>query len=328
MRALKVILLVLFFTGPAIAEPVEIEFATDWKAQAEHGGFYQALALGLYEKRGLLVRFRMGGPQVDVPRLMAAGAIDVGMGSNSFQPLNLALAGADVKAVAAFFQKDPQVLMTHPDDVLADLADLKGKPILLADSAINTVWPWMRNRFGLKDRQIRKYTYSLAPWLVSPGAVQEGYLSSEPFTAAQAGVKANVYLLADYGYPGYAAMVMMTGKFLKERPDAARGFVQASIEGWNQYLNGDPEPANALIRAANPEMTDALLAFGREAMKREGIVESGDAERYGIGTMTAARWKTFAHDMIGLDLFPSEFDVQAAYTLDLLESVQRVAPDQ
>ena len=298
----------------ALGEPIRITFATDWKAQAEHGGFYQAKALGLYAARGLDVTIRMGGPGQDNPRLIAAGAIDLAMASNNFQPLNLIAVGARVKAVMASFQKDPQVLMTHPEDRLADLRDLRGRPVIMSDSAINTWWPWLKSKYGLSDRQIRKYTYSLAPWLVSPGAVQEGYLSSEPFSAGAQGVLPNIYLLADHGYHGYSAMIMVSERFLERQEPAVRGFVEATIEGWYSYLNDDPAPADLLIKGDNPEMTDALLAYSRNAMRDYGIVESGDAKALGIGAMTDARWKAFFEDMAGLGLFDPKLDYRRAYT--------------
>lgn len=296
-----------------------VTFYTDWKAQAEHGGFYQAVALGLYEKHGLKVTLRAGGPQTDNTRLLAAGAIETGMLSNSFQALTLAARGADVKVVMASFQKDPQVLMVHPDPKVKSIADLKGRPIFVADAALGSYWPWLKSRFGFTDSQQRKYAYSLLPWLRNKQAVQEGYLSSEPFTAAKAGVKPQVFLLADAGWSGYAAMVAFRGEVIRKEPEVVRAFVAATREGWDSYLNGDPSPGNKLILKDNPEMTPELLAFAHARMKQHGVVISGEARTQGIGAMTDARWTAFHRDMARLGLISAKVDPKRAYTLQFLK---------
>ena len=296
-------------------EPLfKITFATDWKAQAEHGGFYQALASGLYRDAGLDVTLRPGGPQSDNPRLIAAGALDIAMASNNFQPINLLAAGADVKVVMASFQKDPQVLMIHPDDPAETFEDLQGRPIFISDSAIAAFWPWMKQRFGYSDNQIRKYTYSLAPWLVNKHSIQEGYLSSEPFTAAQAGVTPKILLFSDAGYPGYAGMVMVRTPYLQQNRDKVAAFVRATIQGWQDYLYGDNTAANGLILKHNKEMTPELLAYAKARMIDHDMIGKGG----NIGHMTLARWHRFYHEMVALKAVPQGLDMRKIIDLSLL----------
>jgi NitT/TauT family transport system substrate-binding protein len=309
--------LALSSAGPAAADE-KIVFATDWKAEAEHGGFYQALATGLYKKRGLDVVIHEGGPGIDNQQLIAAGAVDMAMGSNSFFPLNMVQAGAPVRAVMAAFQKDPQVLMTHPRDDIKSLADMKGKPIMIADGSITSFWVWLHAKYGFEDTQIRKYTFNMAPWLVDKSAIQQGYLSSEPYMVSKEGVTPQVFLLADYGYPSYAAMVMVPQKLIDTKPAVVKAFVEASIEGWHDYLHGDNTAANALIKRDNPDETDDIIAFGIGKMKEYGIVEGGDAATRGIGAMTDARWKEFFDTMAAQKVYPADLDYKKAYTLEFL----------
>jgi len=309
--------LAMGFARPAAADE-KIVFATDWKAEAEHGGFYQALATGIYKKHGLDVTIHEGGPGIDNQQLIAAGAVDMAMGSNSFFALNLVQAGAPVKAVMAAFQKDPQMLMTHPRDDIKTLADMKGKPIMIADASINTFWVWLHAKFGFEDVQIRKYTFNMAPWLVDKNAIQQGYLSSEPYMVAKEGVTPQVYLLADYGYPSYAAMVLVPQKLIDGKPAVVKAFVDASIEGWHDYLYGDNKAANELIKKDNPDETDDLIAFGVAKMKEYGIVDGGDAKAGGVGAMTDARWKEFFDVMVAQKVYPADLDYKKAYTLDFL----------
>jgi len=305
--------------APAAAGRTAIRFATDWRAQAEQGGFYQALATGEYEKRGLDVSLIQGGPSVNVPQLLAAGAIEMGMGSNSFIPMKMAAEGVPVRAVAAFFQKDPQVLIAHPDAGVNTLADIKGHPVLLADASITAFWVWLKARYGFTDAQVRKYNYSLAPFLADRNVIVQGYLSSEPYTIEkEAGFKPKVFLLADDGYPGYATMALAPDSLIAANPAAVRAFVEASAAGWASYLHGDPAKADALILKDNPEMTPALLAHAREMMRQYGIVESGDAAGGHIGVMTDARWAEFFRVASGQGVFPKDLDYRKAFTLDFV----------
>ena len=271
-----------------------IKFATDWHAQAEQGGFYEALATGEYKKRGLDVTIVQGGPAVNVPQLLATGAIDMGMGSNSFIVMNLANAHAPVRAVAAFMQKDPQVLLAHPDAGINSIADMKGHPILLSDASKTAFWPWMKAKYGFADAQVRSYTFDNAPFILDHHVVQEGYLTSEPYTIEKTGkFTPKVFLLADQGYPSYAAMVLAPDALISKNPAAVKAFVEASAVGWKNYLHGDPKPADDLILKDNPDMTEDVLAQARDKMRQYGLVDGGDATTLGIGAMTDAHWEAF-----------------------------------
>lgn len=294
-----------------------VTFATDWKAQAEQGGFYQAKALGLYEKAGLDVTILGGGPGVNIPQLLGAGAIDFGMGSNSFIPLNMVRAGVPAKAVMAAFQKDPQVLITHPRADIATLADIKDKPVMIADASINAFWVWLRAKYDFSDRQIRKYTFNLAPFLVNPRAVQQGYVTSEPYTiSTRGGFEPQVFLLSDFGYPSYAAMVLAQNRLIEEQPELVQAFVNASVEGWKSYIYGDPSPGNKLILAANPDMRQDIIDQAIEQIRQRGMLASPNTEKQGLGAMSAARWQSFFKTMSENGVYPTTLDWQNAFTTD------------
>ena len=289
----------------------QIRFATDWRAQAEHGGFYQALATGEYARRGLDVSIVQGGPGVNVPQLVASGAVELGMGSNSFIVMNLAQEKVPAKAVAAFMQKDPQVLIAHPDTGVNSIADMKGRPILLADASVTAFWVWLKAKYGFTDDQVRKYTFNNGPFLADKNAIQQGYLSSEPYTIEQqAGFKPAVFLLADEGYPGYATMVLAPDRLIEGNPQAVQAFIDASAAGWRSYLHGDPKPGDALILKDNPEMTQALLDQAREKMRAYAIVAPD-----GSGAMTHERWAEFFQVASQQGVYPKDLDYRRAYTL-------------
>jgi NitT/TauT family transport system substrate-binding protein len=306
----------LAFAGAPRAETVT--FGTDWKAEAEHGGYYQAIAAGIYKKYGLDVTLRQGGPQVNHAQLLAAGVLDFNLASNSFGPLNFVQQNIPMVAVAAMFQKDPSVLIAHPGEGNDDFAALKGKPIMISGDTRTGWWLFLKQKFGYTDDQIRPYNFSVAPFLADKKAIQQGYLSSEPYTIEQQGVKPVVLLLADAGYASYGSIIQCSLKLATEKPDLVQRFVNASIEGWHSYLNDDPTPGNTLIKQDNPEQNDALLAYGRMQIKEHGIVDSGDAKTMGIGVMTDARWKEFFDTMVKAGLYPADMDYKKAYTLQFV----------
>jgi len=303
----------------AAASPLQAEdkvtLGTDWKAEAEHGGYYQAIATGIYQKHGLDVALRQGGPQVNQAALLAAGRLDFDEVPNSFISLNFVNEKIPMVAVAAMFQKDPSVLIAHRGVGNDSLAALKGKPIMIgADTRVGW-WLFLKAKFGYTDDQIRPYTFNVAPFLVDKQAIQQGYVTSEPFLIEQQGEKPLVFLLADAGYTSYGSIIETSEKLAREKPDLVQRFVDASIEGWYSYLYGNPAPANALIKKDNPEMTDAVLAYAVAHMKEAGIVDSGDAKTHGIGAMTAARWRDFFDIMAQQGLYPKTLDERRAYTL-------------
>jgi len=310
---------IALLTGGRASALDRVTLGTDWRAEAEHGGYYQAIAEGLYAERGIEVVLRQGGPQVSQSQLLAAGRLDFAVVSNSFLPLNFTKEKIPMVAVAAFFQKDPTVLIAHRSAGYASLAGLKGKPIMIGGDTRVGWWLFLKARFGFSDDQIRPYTFNTAPFLANPQAIQQGYLTSEPFLIEQAGGDPQVFLLADAGYASYGSIIETSQKLARDNPDLVRRFVDATIEGWRDYLHADNKAANQLIKKDNPEQTDAILAYALAKMKSEGIVDSGDAKTLGIGAMTDARWKDFFDVMAKQGVYPASLDWKQAYTLRFVD---------
>ncbi|MFN7751317.1 MAG: ABC transporter substrate-binding protein [Pseudomonadota bacterium] len=310
----------LGMTAPALAQD-KLTFLTSWYAQAEHGGFYQALATGLYKKYGLDVTIRMGGPQVNGLQLLAAGQADVMMGYD-FQALKAIESGIPVVTIGTSFQRDLQGMLTHED--VPNLGALKGRTILVATSGRTTWWPWLKSRYGYTDDQIRAYTFNLQPFFNDRNLVQQAYLSSEPFAAMRQGVKTKFFLFADDGYPPYGTTMVTMQRSVKERPDVMQRFVRATVEGWKSYLE-NPAPGNALIRKDNPNMTEEQMAFGVAKLKEHGLVTGGDAAKLGIGVITDERWKRTYDFMVGAGLLRADVDFRQAYTTQFVRNL-RVMP--
>jgi len=296
----------------------KVTFLTSWFAQAEHGGFYQAKATGLYEKAGLDVTIKMGGPQVNGMQLLLAGETDVMMGYD-LQVLKSLEQGLPVTTIGTSFQFDLQGMMTH--DNVASLADLKDKTILVATPGRSSWWPWLKAKYKYTDEQTRPYTFNLQPFFADPNTVQQSYPSSEPFQAKQQNVPVKFFLFARDGYPPYGTTMVATRDFAERNPDVAARFVKASLEGWKSYF-ADPAPANALIKADNPKMSDAQIAFGIEQLKALKVLDGGDAATMGIGIMTDARWKATYDYMVAAGLLKPEVDWKSAFTDRFVKSLK------
>jgi len=295
-----------------------VTFGLDWKAEAEYGGFYQALATGIYSRHGLDVTIEQGGPQINHMTLLMAGRMQFNLSGG--QAIEFVQQHLPFIAVAAIFQKDPSVLIAHPGVGNDSFPALKGKPIEIAADVRSGWWRFLAGKFGYNDSQIRPYTFSLAPFLADKNLVQEGYLGSEPFLIeTEAHFKPVVLPIADAGYLGYDNIIATSTKLAADNPGLVQRFVDGSIEGWYSYLYGDPAPADALIRKANPDMPQALIDYGRRVMIAHGVVDSGDTKTMGIGAMTAARWAAFYQSMAAVGVYPQGLDVSRAYTLRFVD---------
>jgi NitT/TauT family transport system substrate-binding protein len=306
---------------PALAQTEKFTFLTNWYAESEHGGFYQAQATGLYKAAGLDVTLKMGGPQVNGMQLLAAGQTDCFMGYDN-QTISAWEQGITAVTVAAAFQKDPQVLLAHPE--VKKWEDLKGKTILISSAANTTYWPWLKSAYGFTDSQAKPYTFNIQPFVADKNIVQQGYLSSEPFSVEkEAKFKPSVFLLSDYGWPPYSTTIVCMEKTIKERPKAVAAFVKASMQGWKNYMTGDASAANALIKKDNPNMTDDVLAYGIVKMNETGMVMGGDAAKFGIGIITDERMKKTYDLMVANKLLdPTKVDIKKTYTTQFVKDLK------
>jgi NitT/TauT family transport system substrate-binding protein len=293
----------------------KVRFGTNWVAEAEHGGFYQALADGTYRKYGLDVTIVPGGPNVNNRILLPVGKIDFFMSANSLQAFNAVENNIPTVAVAASFQKDPQVLLAHPGKA-EKFEDLKKLTLFVSKEGIIGYFQWLKADYGFDESKVKPYTYNPQPFLADKNSAMQGYVTSEPFLVEKiGGFKPKVFLLTDYGFDSYSTLIETRRELVEKNPDLVQRFVDASAVGWYNYLYGDPSAGNALIRKHNPEMTDALLAYSIAKMKEYGIVDSHDSLKLGIGAMTDAHWKSFFDKMVRAGVVKAGLDYRKAYTL-------------
>ena len=305
---------------PALAQD-KVTFATNWKAQAAHGGFYQALADGTYRRMGLEVTIQPGGPQVNNRPLLPAGRIDFLMTGNLLHSFDNVKNGVPTVVVAAMFQKDPQALMAHPGQGYENFAALKSAPVaLIAKDGQFTWWQWLKAVHGFRDEALKPYNYNLGPFLANPKSIQQGYSVAEPiYVENQGRFKPVVHLLADHGFSTYSTLVEARAETVRNRPDLVQRFVDASIVGWVNYLHGNRKAANALMLKDNPEMTEAEIEASVALMKSQGIVDSGEAATRGIGAMSTARIQDFHAQMITAGLYKAgEVDLSKVAVLQFV----------
>jgi NitT/TauT family transport system substrate-binding protein len=304
----------------AQAQPLDkVRFGTNWVAEAEHGGFYQALADGTYKKYGLDVTIVSGGPNVNNRILLPVGKLDFFMSANSLQTFDAVQNQIPTVVVAASFQKDPQVLIARPD--VKKFTDLrKLSTLFISKEGIVTYFQWLKQAYGFDEAKVKPYTFNAQPFLADRNSAMEGYVTSEPYAIAKvAHFKPSVFLLADYGFNGYSTLIETRRDLVEKHPDMVQRFVAASDIGWYHYLYGDSSLGNALIKKRNPEMTDDQLAYSIAKMREDGIVDSGDTLELGIGAMTDARWQSFYDKMVKAGVVKAGLDFKRGYTLRFVD---------
>ena len=307
--------------SPAAAQGTldKVSFGTNWVAEAEHGGFFQAVADGTYKSYGLDVTIVPGGPNVNNRILLISGKLDFFMSANTLQSFDAVANKVPVVAVAAIFQKDPQVFLAHPNPKITKLEDLKPLTLLISKEGVAGYFQWMKSELGFSEAKVKPYTFNAQPFIVDKNSAMQGYVTSEPFVVEkQAGFKPTVILLADYGFDGYSTLIETRRDFVDKKPDLVQRFVDASVIGWYNYLYGDNKPANDLIKKLNPEMTDDVLAYSTAKMKEYGIVDSGETLKDGIGAMTEARVASFFDKMSRAGVVKRDVDYRRAYTLQFV----------
>jgi NitT/TauT family transport system substrate-binding protein len=308
--------------GTALAQQkklVPVSYTLNWYPQAEHGGFFQAKADGIYEKYGLDVTLKPGGPQINVHQLLAAGQTDAIMGT-AMRTLNAVAQGVPIVTVFASFQKEPITLVTHVGVGHDRLQDLKGQPIRLPAIARTNYWPWLKSKYGFSDEQIRGFEPGYAALGLDKMLSQQGFVTNDGWNARKVGLNLQSLLLADYGWGNYATTIDVTEKTLRERPDVVRGLVRGTSEGWRAYLQ-NPAKAHAAIKQANPEMEMDLMEYSWNEMKKRGLLDSGDAAGGKIGMMTDERWARFVKDMQAAGALPADLDWKKAYTLQFVKDL-------
>jgi NitT/TauT family transport system substrate-binding protein len=319
LRALTVGLVAVVTAGPPAAAETpldKISFGTNWVPEAEHGGFFQALADGTYTKYGLDVTIVPGGPNDNNRMLLIAGKLDFFMAANTLMSFDAIANNVPVVTVAAIFQKDPQVLLTHPESKITKLEGLKPLTLFVSKEGISSYFQWLKSEYGFSEDKVRPYTFNPQPFIADKQSAMQGYVTSEPFAIEKAAkFKPGIILLADYGFNTYSTLIETRSDFTDKKPDLVQRFVDASIIGWYHYLYGDNAPGNALIKKLNPEMTDELLGYSLAKIKEYGIVDSGDAIRNGIGAMTDERAASFFDKMVRAGVVRSGIDFRKAYTL-------------
>jgi NitT/TauT family transport system substrate-binding protein len=298
----------------------KVAFGTNWVAEAEHGGFYQALAGGTYRKYGLDVTIVQGGPNTNNRILLPVGKIDFFLSADNLQGFDAVTQNIPTAEVAAIFQKDPQVLIAHPDQGIEKFEDLKNlKTLFVSSEGVATYFQWLKADYGFKDSQVKPYTFNPQPFLANKSSAMQGYVTSEPFVIEKATkIAPKVFLLADQGFSTYSTLLETRRDLIDKKPDLVQRFVDASIIGWYNYIYNDNSAANALIKQQNPEMTDDLLAYSVAAMRKYGIVDSGDSGTLGIGAMTDARMKNFFDEMVRVGVVKAGLDYRKAYTLQFV----------
>ena len=309
-----------FSATPALALD-KVTFGLNWLADPEAGGYYQAVVDGSYAKYGLDVTIQPGSPEGNGGLLLLTGKIDFFQGGDLLGDFLAEQRNLPIVAVAADFQKDPQIFMSHPGVGLNRWNDLPKAPTAYVSAGGSySFYAWMTKAWGFSYANVRPYDFNSSPFIHNEHSIQEGYLTSEPYAIENEGhFKPNVFLLADHGYSTYSSLIEARRNTVERNPGLVQRFVDASAIGWYHYLYGDNAKANEAIKRANPGMTDGQIDYSIGKLKEYGIVDSGDALKLGIGAMTDARVKQFFDEMGRAGIVKPSIDYKKVYTLQFVD---------
>ncbi|MFN4040699.1 MAG: ABC transporter substrate-binding protein [Brevundimonas sp.] len=291
---------------------VRLRLALDAEPGLAQAGVFQALATDLYARRRLSIE-RLPDATPLGERLGASNA-ELALAADAVAILDLAAQRAPVRAVAAFLQKSPLALIARGQPGPDLISTLRDRPILVSPSDAPLAWPWLRARFGLVETQRQAATTDA--FFDEPGAV----LLADVLTAPQAVLQTRpqIQLLADQGYPAYGGVLAVPDAFARDNVRALRDFVAETVEGWRDYLQDDPDAAHALMRQADPSLTEPVQMAARSRMRDLALVEGGDAALVGLGAMTAERWQAVSEAAVQAGLFSAAPPPRALFTDDYL----------
>ena len=307
--------------GPAVAQEKKltpVRFTLNWIPTPDHSGYYAAKIGGIYEKYGLDVEIRPGGPQVNVHQLLAAKQTDMIMGT-TMRAFNARHEGIPIVTVASWYQKDATTFMLHPDNKASNLADLKANQVMIPNISKVNYWPWMKAKFGFSDDQLKPYDFAYRSWALNPNAISQGYITSDKPNMAGVGVpNGRSMLLADHGWNQYINTVDVLEEMIEKKPEVIRAFLRATAEGWRQYLK-DPTATNAELTRLNPDLSRETAAYGYEVITTYRLLGVASADEGKIGTISDARLKAFAEEMVKAGAIPASDAYEKSYTLKFMD---------
>ncbi|HPK03732.1 MAG TPA: ABC transporter substrate-binding protein, partial [Candidatus Sumerlaeota bacterium] len=290
-----------------------VTLALNWFPEAEHGGYYAMKADRLDAAEGLNVVIKPGGPGNSPIPLVVTGQADYAV-CNADDVLLARAQGADVVALMAPLQVSPRCIMVHADSAIERLEDLRD--VTLAMNAGKPFAAWLQARVPLDGVQVVPYSGGVAPFLLDPRYAQQAYVFSEPYLAQQQGASVRSLMLPDIGFNPYTSVLITTAARLAADEAQAAAMVRAAVAGWRRYLE-QPAPANALIHAANPEMSLEILQYGADVLR--DLVQPASLPAEQIGTMTPQRWAELTGQLEELQLLPAgAVNAEDAYTLRFL----------
>jgi NitT/TauT family transport system substrate-binding protein len=291
----------------------KVRFKTDWFPQAEHGGFYQAVAKGFYKEAGIDVEIVPGGPGVPVEDILLAGQVDLAMG-RSDDMIAWVSRGVPLMTVGVYMEKDPQAILVHDEDSIRTFSDLNGRTIMGVQGS-NWI-DYIKVHYHI-DFNLIPSNFGIAQFMADKHFIQQCFVTNEPFYVIKNGGHPRTLLMSDSGFNPYRVLYT-TPRYARDHSMEVRAFIAASLRGWDDFMNGDPSPGKALIAKSNENMSPEFMDYSIKAMRDENMI-SGKAdlgER--LGLMTRRRLQQQVDDLFELKIIPQLIPVDKFARFDLM----------
>jgi NitT/TauT family transport system substrate-binding protein len=279
----------------AVLERIIVQL--DWVAEPEHGGFYQAQALGYFEEEKLNVELIQGGANAFVHQKIATGQAQFGQ-SDSTNALLAIAEGLPLINIAAVFQHDPSVLIVHSDNPITSFEELAGKTIMARPEWVFLAF--LRKKYEIEINVIPQ-NFGLAQFIADPGFIQQGFYIAEPYFIEKAGVIPRYLYTWEAGFDAYT-VIIGNREFVERHPNATKAFLRAYIRGYQSYLNEDPTPAHQMMLEINPKVTSEYLDYSRAMILSEHLATGLDGGSEMIGRISRDRFATQISQLEELDI--------------------------
>ena len=291
----------------------KVRFKTDWHPQAEHGGFYQAVARGFYRESGIDVDIVPGGPGVPVSQIVLSGQVDLAMG-RSDDMIAWVSKGLPFVVVGVYMERDPQAILVHEESPVRTFADLNNRTVM---GVAGSNWiDYIKLHYHIDFRLIPS-NFGIAQFMADKDFIQQCFVTNEPYFVRKNGGHPRTLLMSDSGFNPYR-VIYTTQRYLREHPAEVRAFVAASLRGWDDFMNGDPSPAKALISKANENMPGEFMDYSIKALRDYHIVAGRADLGERPGLMTRRRMQEQVDDLLQLKLIPELLPVDKFVRFDFM----------
>jgi NitT/TauT family transport system substrate-binding protein len=310
----SVILLVLSTLGTIARAEEAVTVRLKWFNQAQFAGFYVAQEKGYYRAAGLAVNIQPGGPDFPAVQMLTGGNEQFGV-TGADQILIARSKGVPVVALGVIYRRNPFVLFSLAKSGIKTPADFIGKKVgLKIGGNEELIYRAILAKAKVDKSKLTEIPvkFDITPLLAGTIDVWPGYLINEVLTAKEKGFDVNIIDPSDYGIDLYADTLFTTEAMIKEKPDAVRHFVAATLQGWESAIAAPEEAAKITLKYGDK------LTYDHELAMMKASVPLLQPDNKPVGFMDVAGWRSTQKLLVGAGFQKEPVDLAKAFTAEFM----------